>query len=137
MCIHPCFPKGSRNKRDSQFSQSYREPFGISVVPVALLRLFFLLVTLVERRANVAALFRVVSSGVMPRNRLSGCILLRVPSQSIDLHRENKVIILITKTCPNWILSIAQAHEQPFFRRCPQKKIWRFLKSNKTKIYRS
>ena len=99
MCIHPCFPKGSRNKRDSQFSQSYREPFGISVVPVALLRLFFLLVTLVERRANVAALFRVVSSGVMQHNRFSD-VFYSGFTHKILICLKKREIILKTKTCP-------------------------------------
>ena len=65
-------------------------------------RLFFLLVTLVERRAKVVSHgffdffkdlkccspFHMVSPGVMLRNRLSGYILLWVSSRNITLPRE-------------------------------------------------
>ena len=85
-----------------------------------------MLVTLVERRANVAAFFRLVSSGVMLQNGISDVFY----SQNL-MCLEKRVIILTAKTCPILNTVKRKGSRTAVFWSFPQKHYLKYLTSGK------
>ena len=83
----------------------------------------------VERRADVAALFR-VASGEMPLNRFWDVFYSGFPHK-ILIWTDRRVIILTTKTCPILDTAKRTGSWTKVFGRCPQKHTLKNLKSAK------